>query len=186
MPSSIAENILPVIVLVQKINPSSILDIGVGFGKWGMLCREYLDIWNMRIDKRDWKVFIGGIEICDKYITDHQKYIYNEITIGNACDILPNLGNYNLIIANDVIEHIEKSKAVDLIKCMQSKSDYIIISLPLGDNWLGTTPMVTNVNSYEEHISSWDQTQMEDLGFGLVATTPQPRGPVGVFLWRKK
>ena len=29
-------------------NPSSVLDIGTGFGKYGLLCREYLELWDGR------------------------------------------------------------------------------------------------------------------------------------------
>ena len=28
--------------------PQSVLDIGVCFGKWGFLAREYADIWHLR------------------------------------------------------------------------------------------------------------------------------------------
>ena len=28
--------------LIRYVSPKSVLDVGVGFGRWGMICREYL------------------------------------------------------------------------------------------------------------------------------------------------
>ncbi len=44
MPSSRPNTIPTVIHLVRQLKPKSILDVGVGFGKWGHLFREYTDI----------------------------------------------------------------------------------------------------------------------------------------------
>ena len=37
--------ITDIMQLITIANPKSILDIGVGFGKYGYLSREYLEIW---------------------------------------------------------------------------------------------------------------------------------------------
>jgi hypothetical protein len=44
MPSSRPTTIPVVIHLLRQIRPRSILDVGIGFGKWGHLFREYTDI----------------------------------------------------------------------------------------------------------------------------------------------
>ena len=44
MPSSRPNTIPTVIHLVKQFQPKSILDVGIGFGKWGHLFREYTDI----------------------------------------------------------------------------------------------------------------------------------------------
>ena len=44
MPSSRPNTIPTVINLLRQLKPQSILDVGVGFGKWGHLFREYTDI----------------------------------------------------------------------------------------------------------------------------------------------
>ena len=45
MGSSAVELITPIVSLVQAAEPTSVLDIGVGFGKWGFLLREYIEVW---------------------------------------------------------------------------------------------------------------------------------------------
>src|ERR1043166_5420096 len=109
MPSS-RPNIIPTVVhLLRQLKPRSILDVGVGFGKWGHLFREYTDILESerdptRYERANWKVQIDGIEGFAAYITEMHRYIYNEIHIGNAVDLLPKLGCYDLIFMGDIIE----------------------------------------------------------------------------------
>ena len=86
MPSSNFGHLFDVLSSVVLINPKSILEVGVGFGKYGYLFREYLDL---AYDEetggyKKWRRIIDGIEINDKYLTPVHEYIYNNIYIGNA------------------------------------------------------------------------------------------------------
>src|SRR3972149_759069 len=87
MPSSRPELIPFVINLVMQLQPRSILEIGTGFGEYGFLFREYLDIWGAaadpaRLSRENWQVRIDGIECFAPYISDLQRRIYNRIIIG--------------------------------------------------------------------------------------------------------
>ena len=53
MPTSFHHHISKMVDWVVRLQPRSILDIGVGFGKWGFLCREYLDIFQGRYARDD-------------------------------------------------------------------------------------------------------------------------------------
>lgn len=52
MPSSRMENVAPIMFLAEELRPNSILDVGPGYGKYGMLMRERIDDFqgNVRID----------------------------------------------------------------------------------------------------------------------------------------
>ena len=50
MPSSRASTIPYVVYAIKQIKPESLLDVGVGFGKWGYLFRE-LDQQGRRVYK---------------------------------------------------------------------------------------------------------------------------------------
>ena len=53
---------------LAKVKPGSdILDIGCGFGKYGMLFREYLDVWHERYERQQWRVRLVGIEAYEQY-----------------------------------------------------------------------------------------------------------------------
>ena len=60
---------LPFVAMeLQRLAPRSILEIGVGFGKWGVVAREYLEAWQGRFRREDWQVRIEGVKD-DKFVT---------------------------------------------------------------------------------------------------------------------
>src|SRR5213083_3013764 len=113
MPSSRPDTIPLVINVLRQLKPKSILDIGVGFGKWGHLFREYTDILEAendpaRYEKGHWQVRIDGIEAHAPYLTPMHAYLYDKIYIGEATALIKTLSNYDLIFLGDIIEHFEK------------------------------------------------------------------------------
>jgi hypothetical protein len=48
MPTSDVCNVPSILTVVGNLQPQSILDIGCGFGKYGMLMREYLELWLLK------------------------------------------------------------------------------------------------------------------------------------------
>jgi 2-polyprenyl-3-methyl-5-hydroxy-6-metoxy-1,4-benzoquinol methylase len=158
MPSSCLDVLEKTIQTVIEINPSSILDFGVGFGKYGHLCREYLELINGRYKKEDWQVRIDGIEVFSSYIQDHQKAIYNAIHIwdlNNLFDIPTSVlwHTYDLYLMMDVLEHLYNwEKIFDVIP----KNSAIIAATPFGDYPQGAV----FGNEYERHVQAF---VLEDL-----------------------
>ena len=150
MPSSTFKHLHYTVELIRNIQPTSILDCGVGFGKWGFLCRECLDIYAGRVFPEEWKVRIEGIEIFKPYIENFLWLgkIYDSIIIGDMREILPQLlqekKQFDLIIACDVIEHIPKEDALECIKTMKALANHIILSIPIGDEWLNNKIVANN------------------------------------------
>jgi hypothetical protein len=120
----------------MQLQPRSILEIGTGFGKYGFLFREYLDIWNAasdpsRLAPENWKVKIDGIECFQPYISDVQRRIYNRIIIGDAQSEIDRLGAYDLIFLGDVIEHFPKADGQRLLdKCMARANRLVLVTTP--------------------------------------------------------
>ena len=152
MPTSHHTYISDVIGLVRSLNPASVLDIGVGFGKWGHVFREYLDVMHGRPFKESWKVQIDGVEIFEKYIQAHQRHIYDEIFIDNIRTM--SIRDYDLIFMSDVIEHIEKKEAVEVINKLCAHSKALILIVPIGTAWLNSQGKMYG-NEHEAHISWW-------------------------------
>lgn len=131
MPSSHCYQINEIVELILLTNPKNVLDIGVGFGKYGFLAREYLELWNGREKYNDWQRHIDGIESFKDYITPVHKFIYNNIYIGNAKDIIPNLKTkYDLALLIDIIEHSDHENGMRLVKDSLKVSRNILISTP--------------------------------------------------------
>lgn len=160
MPSSNSLLVSHICVKIIALKPESILDIGTGFGKYGFLAREYTDICHVRYSPQEWQTKIDGIEIFPGYIGDLQKLIYNDIYIGDALDMLSRLGNYDLILAIDLIEHLEKEKGLYFLRLVKKKAGMALIA----------TPMVVRKqktkynNVYERHISRWTKRELDQFG----------------------
>lgn len=185
MPSSLHASISYVLQQITRLKPTSVLDVGVGFGKWGFLCREYLDVFHGRVYRHQWQTRIDGIEAFVGYyeaFREAQWQVYDKIIQGRIEDEIDKLENYDLVILGDVVEHLEKPVALRVLRALKRKAKHLILSLPLGDGWLDN--VVVAGNDYEKHKSSWTQRDIGDIFlFATPETTFQAgRGPVGVFV----
>jgi len=157
MPSSYYGFLDEVVRVFMGVSPKTVLDIGVGFGKWGHLFREYGDIFVGRFEKDDWITQIDGVEIFEHYINahEHQKYIYDNIYIGNIFDIIDTLPEYEFIYAGDVIEHLHREDALIVLDKLKNKaSKYLVVCIPLGDSSQWSQGEVYG-NVHESHLSFW-------------------------------
>jgi hypothetical protein len=155
MPTSKPEIISPVAKKILEIDPGTVIDIGVGHGKWGFLTREYTDIWKWRHYKSEWKVRIHGIEVFDKYKNPVYDYAYDKVYFGHAEHVLKHLYNYNLGIMIDVLEHFEKRDGINLISLILSKCDQAIIS------YSNCAQGSVRGNDHEEHLSTWSPSDFD-------------------------
>lgn len=154
MPSGRPNIIGPVIDLIMKINPGSILDVGSGFGKWGFLLREYLEVWQGRLYPEEWRKRIDAIEIYKGYTKlPWYDIIYNNIYNQDITEHDKILADYDLVLFMDVIEHIEKERGLELLK----KAKHWIVSTP---NYVSKQGKMFG-NEYEAHISLWSQYDFE-------------------------
>jgi 2-polyprenyl-3-methyl-5-hydroxy-6-metoxy-1,4-benzoquinol methylase len=159
MPSSYHGYLTDIVEQVRQLHPTSILDMGLGFGKWGMLFREYLDVMHGRVYKNQWKLQLDGVEIYEPYIMDHQLDIYSNIYIGDIITLIDDLPSYDLIFTSDVLEHLPKEQGLDLVQKVLHKSKHFIAAIPIGDRWLHSQGAMFG-NAHEAHISSW---QVSDI-----------------------
>jgi len=158
MPCSRPSALAPVCNRIMEKNPMSVLDIGIGFGKFGFLAREYTDVFRGRYFNP--KTRIDGIEIFEKYIGRLQREIYDNIYIGNVMDILPTLGDYDTIICSDVLEHLNEKDGFILLDLIEKKSRFAMIVTPV--RVLRQEALYNN--EYERHISVWPRETLSKWG----------------------
>jgi len=151
MPSSTLDCLTEALELIIDENPLSVLDLGVGFGKWGYLCREYLECYRNQVyTRKDWKCRIDGVETFLPYIGAHQRSVYRKIYIRDldnpekSCKWL-SATHYDLYLAMDVLEHLHHWKEV-----LNSipKGSGIIAAVPNGESVQG----VVFDNPHEQHV----------------------------------
>jgi SAM-dependent methyltransferase len=166
MPTSRFEHISDVAKLIEKLSPSTFLDVGCGFGRWGFLVREVMDINRERYAKHTWLTKIDAVEIFPSYIVDHHRYLYDNIYISSIEAFSETMPSYDLIIIGDVIEHLDKTlgqQIIEKLKAMATKA--LIVGIPLGDQWEQGTVLG---NVYETHKSTWDVPDLRLHGAKLI------------------
>jgi SAM-dependent methyltransferase len=159
MPTSDYHQISDVLHVVEQCQPRSVLDVGVGFGKWGVLCRDVLEVYHERMNRPDWTARVDGIEIHDSYRNDLWRYAYDNVHVGNAAQVLTGLGHYDLILCCDVIEHFEKNEGLDLLRLMLQHGEVVVITSPRGYSPQGPT----HSNEYQTHLSGWSRDDFRDV-----------------------
>ena len=169
MPVSNYFNINPIMANVREINKikktKSVLDIGCGFGKYGFLMREFLDIRLKRYNKLEWETQIDAVEIYEEYFTPVHRHIYSMCYAQDICKFVDVIYNYDIILLSEVIEHIEYTKGFNLLKKLIDKTNQaIFIAFPpdckLHDpKW---------PNPHEAHISQWNYEKLLDVDYRFV------------------
>jgi hypothetical protein len=160
MPSSHYSQLNEIIDLITLTDPGKLLDVGVGFGKYGFLAREYLELWNDGADYHRWERQIDGIEVFQPYLTPVHEFIYNNIFIGNAIDILPGLKDkYDLILMIDVFEHFNYPEGLKILQVCMEKGKNILISVPIA---MSAQDAVFG-NEFETHKYAWKKEDFSGI-----------------------
>ncbi|WP_050613738.1 glycosyltransferase family 4 protein [Bacillus testis] len=163
MPTSWYQAVPAIIDLVMLDQPKSVLDIGIGFGKYGFLLREAFDIPYERYDKKAWLLQIDGIEGFEGYRNPIHDYVYDHVYYGKVSKVLPELTqSYDTLLLIDVLEHFDKEEGLQLIdQLLAITNTSLIVSTPIipsvqGD-YLG--------NELETHRSRWSIVDFADYDY---------------------
>jgi hypothetical protein len=147
--------------VVLKLDPYSILDVGTGFGKYGVLCREYLELWDGRHKYDDFLRKIDGVEAHDKYITPLHRFVYNNIYSEDVLTLINRIDcKYDLSLLIDVLEHFDKAAGRMLLEKLLSKSKGVLISIPKNPS---AQKNAFN-NEYETHRAKWVKKELSSFG----------------------
>lgn len=166
MPSSHTYQLNEIMELVILTNPKNILDIGAGFGKYGVLIYERMNLW-WTDNYKNKNVLIDAIEVFKTYLTPIHKFIYNKIYKEDAAKtILKIKKKYDLSLMIDVLEHFSKEEGLKFLNNLKSKSKNILISIP---KVVGEQGEAFN-NPYEKHRSTWKPEDF--VSFGEIAVIP--------------
>ncbi len=166
MASSFSSQIPTIIHLIQKLSPKSVLDIGKGFGKYGFLIHEYIGINNKeRVDPKvtmadQSRVKIDAVEVDEDLLLPHLSQFYNKVFFGDVFSIQEKFEDYDLILMIDVIEHLDKQKAIELLKNFLLKNSTVLIATPIH-----FFQQELYGSDFEHHISHWKLSDFKQLGF---------------------
>jgi len=129
----------------------TLLDLGTGKGELA----SYI--------KRRRKIVIDGIEIFKPYVDSLKKSgIYRSVIVGDITKIRLVNKEYDIVLCSQVLEHLQKEKAIRVLKCWEKYAGKrIIVGVPNGRVNQGEY----DGNKYQEHNSTWSRRDLEQLGY---------------------
>lgn len=116
---------------LSQVPVKSVLDIGMGFGNYGCLIRDYYDLAKAespeQLERHSWRMRIDGIEPYAEFISDRQRSVYDDIYVGTALDVLPDLGSYDVILLVAVLVHMPKEEGTRLVNMMYAHCNQLVL-----------------------------------------------------------
>jgi len=127
-----------VVDVIVRERPQSVLDVGAGWGKYGVLAREYAEP-----------------AIIDAVDANPVRYpVYDRVFVGDIRDlggVLPaEAGPYDLALVIEVIEHLTKEEGWHLLDQLTRRAKRVLITTPLGFRRQEVPDM-----PFENHRSGW-------------------------------
>lgn len=182
MPTSDYRNTVHVLDFIARLDLRSALDVGAGFGRWGFLLRCHMAGGKSLTAEPAQTLNLEAVEGFAGNINPVYDAVYNRVHQGDARDVLPRLGKYDIVICGDMIEHLDKEDGRKLIEEMKRHATgALIVSVPLGEcpqDAIGGNPM-------EVHRSTWRRADFRGQGAYLKAFRfPDLRNlEIGVIIW---
>lgn len=160
MSTSNWQNIGYCVELIRRADPRSVLDIGAGFGRWGMITREFLEVWNGASFPEQWQRRVEAVEVFPRNIAPYHRSFYSEVHCTEALRFLDSCERrFDLIIIGDVLEHFSRSDGERLLDRALTTGRYVLLNLPLGNEW---PQDARDENVYERHLSSWEWDEVTE------------------------
>ena len=149
----------------QKVDGCGILDFGFGYGYWGHSIKV----------RKDGDPTLVGLEIFPPYIEKIRKTkIYDHLVLGDVRYYPFRSGSVDIVIATEVLEHIEKEQGLRLIdELFDLCRKRVIISTPLG--FMRTKGY--DDNKHQIHKSAYYTEEFTKRGYNvrIIRMQPLPR-----------
>ncbi|MET7924737.1 class I SAM-dependent methyltransferase [Streptomyces sp. NPDC005349] len=169
----------------ERVKPNTVTDIGPGEGTYARLFRPaHHGIWWTAIEIH--KPYIAKYKLKNtKARTDG----YDEIHVEDVRESEPHLFHRDLVIAGDVLEHMPREDAVQLLeRIVEGPADAhgasnILISLPIVNYPQGEI----GGNKHEAHMHHWDADDMDAVLASLGGRVESMRGhTLGCWWWSRR
>lgn len=185
MPTSDAEGKDWSLKRFRRHLPNTVTDIGPGDGTYARLFRPaHRGVW--------WT----AVEIHKPYVTKYRLRNtktrtdrYDEVHVMDAREAPAHLWHRDLVIAGDVLEHMERQEAIDLLHAIKAGPDdapgagHILVSVPIVESQQGAV----DGNEYERHVHQWGYEDMDQVLRGLGGKVEGMRGrTLGVWWWSRR
>jgi len=163
-------------VVMPLIRGPRILDIGCGFGRWGVLLTS--NYWETRGDQKAARPEVIG---CDGFMPNAVLAWKTGFFAQLVHAIFPPLpfktSSFDTVLLLDVIEHLKKEEGLQLVEeAKRVASHRVILSTPNYHAIRDAHATMTGWNQFEAHLSHWPRPYLRRLGFRLLGAGWRPGG----------
>jgi hypothetical protein len=132
--------------LVHRIRPATVLDIGPGRGKYARILRQACP-----------EARLTAVEVSPEYVQAFGLAgMYDEVVVQDAALLVEDRSfrdrTFDLVVIGDCIEHLPKSRAIDLLNFLTYRCGYLVVVAP-EFVFYDTADM----QHTESHISVWSE-----------------------------
>lgn len=142
--------------------PKRILDLGIGFGLYGAVVREWLDL-----GKQPWSTYVVGVEAWAEYGNPLWD-LYNLVVVDTIQNYLRIAAeSFDCVLLTDVIEHFphdEGDWVLDALRERLSAGGRVLVGTPASFFEQGAV----FGNQYECHRSLWTVQDLRARGFSVI------------------
>jgi len=142
--------------IMKTLRPRSVLDVGIGTGRFAVICRKKLESASGHprfMERSNWTTKIEGVEVYEPYISDVQRLLYDSIVIGDITNptVEERLGSYDLCHMGDVLEPLSKEDGCRTLMRLLTKCSVCLIVTP----YVVSPQEAEFGNVHEIHRSQW-------------------------------
>lgn len=130
MPISNWSQIPAIMNEVYRLQPKTVLDLGIGFGKYGALLREVLDGMHGRCRKNQWEAQICGMEAHAGYANPAWG-CYTSVTLWDFTKDYDLITGLDLVLMIDSLEHMEPDAGTLFLDKLVANNKHVIVSVPI-------------------------------------------------------
>lgn len=167
--------------VLSLIDGCKILDVGCGKGKMGYSIK--VDWWYSSAAGIGLSLkYLVGADIFRPYIKFCKEHrIYDDLILCDATHLPFRKKVFDVILACEVIEHLEKERGYALIREIErASSKSVIITTPR----VFTQQDAVDGNVFQKHTSKWSAKEFKSLGYSIIGQwIPFKRG-ISYLSWR--
>ena len=163
MPESANEHLQQLKPLIAKVNPTRVLDVGMGRGNYGWFLRNECQFKGHLTGLEVWAPYVEGPEA----LVGGNRDYYDVIHVGDVRFSLPwvDVVKPDLVFLFDVLEHMTKDEAILVLRGLQRASTRgVLVSTPIVSWPQG--PL--HGNPFETHLAEWTVEEVSALGCEIV------------------
>lgn len=143
-------------LLPEDLGGMRVLDVGFGYGLNGLMIRT----------RKSGAPYIEGVDIFNPYVETQKKLgIYNKVVQGDARKLPYESQSFDIVLATDIIEHLEHDDGLNLLDELERVSKNIVIaSTPYG-----YSPQEDcDDNIHQRHLSGWVLEDFKEKGYATI------------------